>query len=102
VLENTRSEKRPLNINWIDYALLSLLAVPIILAFVYGEFHDFVGYILVSIVGLTPPIIYLDARRLADSRKSAFGWAFGSLLLWIVLVPVYIFSKRKELKRARQ
>ncbi len=102
VKKNTARSKKPSNFNGADYVLFFLLFMPVILLFAYGEFLDTVGLVMVSVVGVTPPTIYLDSRRLGGSRKSAIGWALSSLLLWIVVVPVYIFSKRKELKRVRQ
>ena len=93
--------KTQIGMNWKDYGVSFLLLSPLILVLVLGEFTDVVGYILVAVVGGTPPLIYLDSRRLGSLRIPAVGWALGSLLFWILFAPMYVFSKRRELKKRK-
>jgi hypothetical protein len=83
------------------YATLLLLLYGIgLIALIAANFFGSFIYVEILILATTDIVLWLDARKINDLRGAqvinATNWLLYSVLLWIVVVPWYVFRRRTK------
>lgn len=85
------------NVSSSDYEsnnlLTGLLLVGIVSIFI-SFVQPIIGLFLVIVVILSSYFVYKDALLIGENKKSALSYAIGVLLLWIFVLPLYIYGRK--------
>lgn len=52
-----------------------------------------IGFIISIIASIW---VYNDAKKRGKSSSSAFWWALGTLLIWIIFLPIWLIKRPKS------